>query len=57
MSQKGDQTDLPESSEENNEVVKEEVSLQFHLYIIIFAIIYYMFRELILFHVFIFIIF
>lgn len=26
---------------DNNEVIKEEVSLQFHLYILMFAIIYY----------------
>ncbi len=30
-----------DSCEPNDEVIKEEVSLQFHLYIIIFAIIYY----------------
>lgn len=38
--------DMTEDSEENdpsdnNEVIKEEVSLQFHLYLLMFAIIYY----------------
>ncbi|MDX1799122.1 MAG: hypothetical protein R3255_10775 [Candidatus Lokiarchaeia archaeon] len=37
---------MTEDSEENdpsdnNEVIKEEVSLQFHLYLLMFAIIYY----------------
>ncbi|UCC18373.1 MAG: hypothetical protein JSV62_09675 [Promethearchaeota archaeon] len=35
------ETEVSESSEDNNEVVKEEVSLQFHLYIFIFFVIYY----------------
>jgi len=41
MSEEGKETELSDSDEHNNEVIKEEVSLQFHLYIIIFAIIYY----------------
>ncbi|MFX1573328.1 MAG: hypothetical protein ACFFB0_11315 [Promethearchaeota archaeon] len=35
------ETELLNFNENNNEILKEEISLQFHLYILIFAIIYY----------------
>lgn len=41
MSKEGKESEPSDSDEPNNEVIKEEVSLQFHLYIIIFGIIYY----------------
>jgi len=41
MSEEEKESELSDSDDSNNEVIKEEVSLQFHLYIIIFAIIYY----------------
>ena len=37
MSEESEESDLPN----NNEVIKEEVSLQYHLYIFIFALIFY----------------
>ena len=36
------ETELSDSTEAKNEVIKEELSLQFHLYIIIFVFIYYL---------------
>ncbi|MFW9824791.1 MAG: hypothetical protein ACFFE4_17750, partial [Candidatus Thorarchaeota archaeon] len=41
MSEEGEEDDSPEVNNSENEVVKEEVSLQFHLYILIFACIFY----------------
>jgi acetyltransferase-like isoleucine patch superfamily enzyme len=41
MSEEQKELTPSDSVEPNNEVIKEEVSLQFHLYIIIFAVIYY----------------
>ena len=41
MSKKRKKPEASEPDEPNDEVIKEELSLQFHLYIIIFAIIYY----------------
>ncbi|MFX1307466.1 MAG: hypothetical protein ACFFDG_11690 [Promethearchaeota archaeon] len=41
MSTEQKETEHPNTGETDNEVVKEEQSLQFHLYIILFAIIYY----------------
>ncbi|MFX1376330.1 MAG: hypothetical protein ACFFA0_10985 [Promethearchaeota archaeon] len=41
MSKETNQSDLSDSSKENNEIIKEEISLQFHLYIFIFFVIYY----------------
>ncbi len=41
MNAEDKETEPPDSNEINNDTLKEEVSLQFHLYIFIFAIIYY----------------
>ncbi|MBA7657813.1 hypothetical protein ES703_65756 [subsurface metagenome] len=41
MSKEEKETEPSDSDESNNEIIKEEQSLQFHLYIIIFFIIYY----------------
>ncbi len=41
MNNEDSEIEHPSSNELNNEVIKEEVSVQFHLYIIIFFIIYY----------------
>ena len=41
MSKDNREKEPPDSGETNNEVLKEEISLQFHLYMIIFFIIYY----------------
>lgn len=41
MNNEASEIEIPSSNELNNEIIKEEVSVQFHLYIIIFSIIYY----------------